>query len=259
MGLGAIYKITCPQGLSYIGKTKGIVATRVASHKSRSSECRAIKDAFDRHGKNMTVEVLLRCSEEDLDANETHYIQMLDTIYPRGYNMRCGSHVLRGGNFALSTFVREPVVYEDEEDMLSVRDAVLNDIKNITGYDGFRPWAGVVQMSVKELNSLHSATQHCSWSGPVKGVPVSDSPETMHKRSLDEHEATMAKLKREHEATMAKLESEAKKAKLKREEKMDALMKERQLLKNLIADATELGDMDELSSLKKKLYSLAHL
>ena len=39
----------------------------------------------------MAVRVLVHCAEEDLDKNETMYIKKLDTVFPRGYNLRCGS------------------------------------------------------------------------------------------------------------------------------------------------------------------------
>ena len=168
MSTGVIYRIVCPEGRSYIGKTTRGLKKRIGEHRRDSSQCRAIRDAFMKHGDNMRVEVLVKCKEDDLDANETLYIEILDTVYPRGYNLRCGSYVLRGGSNALSTFVREPVVYENDEEEESVKNAVLEDLNDITSVPGIKPWAGVVKMSVKELNTARGAKQFSSWTGPVK-------------------------------------------------------------------------------------------
>jgi|EP00966_Prymnesium_polylepis_P005309 hypothetical protein len=85
--------------------------------------------------------------------------------------MRCGSAVLRGGTSTLSTFVRTPVEYQNEEEEQAIGDSVISDVQHITSDAEIKPWAGVVKMSVKELNLSNGATQFCPWAGPVKGVP----------------------------------------------------------------------------------------
>lgn len=176
METGVVYKITCPEGFSYIGKTRRTLSTRVKEHMRDSSDCKAIQDAFRRHGNNMKTEILLVCNIEDLDMNESICIQSLDTIYPRGYNLRCGK-VLFGqqhDSTALSTFViPEPVCIKDDN-MEITKAAVINDINDITVCGGLKPWSGTIKMSIKDINFARGAKQFCTWAGPVKGVPLKE-------------------------------------------------------------------------------------
>ena len=102
----------------------------------------------------MKVEIILRCDEDHLDINEQLYIEALDTMFPRGYNLRAGKTAARNETkHALSTHVRDTVWYESEADRSRVQAAVSDDIAHLTndGDDGFKPWAGVVKMSSDEV------------------------------------------------------------------------------------------------------------
>jgi len=174
--VGIVYAITCPDGLSYIGKTVQELGARISQHKTPHSSCRAIRDAYKKHGNKMNVRVLLRCSENDLDLNESFYIEKLDTIHPRGYNLRCGSMSAMPTTTAntLSTFVYHPIEYENDQDEQSAQLAVNTAVQEVLG-TGLMPWAGVIQMSVRDLNGIRGATQYIPWAGPVKGVPIDNS------------------------------------------------------------------------------------
>ena len=177
--VGIVYAITCPDGFSYIGKTVQELGARVSQHKSPQSACRAIRDAYQKHGNKMTVQILLRCSEKDLDLNESFYIEKLDTVHPRGYNLRCGNMAAMPTTAnALSTFVHPPAEYESVQDEQDVHAAVEVAVQDVLGTD-FKPWAGVVQMSVSDLNAIRGATQHVPWAGPVKGVPINGGGDKM--------------------------------------------------------------------------------
>lgn len=93
-----IYKLTSPNGKSYIGQTKDCFEVRMNKHKSSSkhretSGCLALNAAIRKYGFNtFTKEILLYCDEKDLDMFEEKMIAAYDTISPKGYNL------LSGGN-----------------------------------------------------------------------------------------------------------------------------------------------------------------
>jgi len=90
---GIIYALTCPSGKRYVGKTTRSLSKRASEHAFPTSGCRLIRDALKAHGglDAFKTEVLVCCSLESLDANESLYIERLDTLHPRGYNLRAGS------------------------------------------------------------------------------------------------------------------------------------------------------------------------
>ena len=149
--------ITCPLGLRYVGGTRGSMKDRLSKHRSERSGCRLIRDAIHRHGwENMQISILMRCPVDSLDQNESLYIANLDTIHPRGYNLRCGSKagapLLCG--MELSTIVLDHIETTDE-----MRKAVEEDIEDITGA---RPpsmtWSGPVSVSNADLNRMNNAS-----------------------------------------------------------------------------------------------------
>lgn len=186
---GIVYLVTCPNGLSYVGKTVQKLSTRISQHKAAAASTRAIRDAFHKHGDAMKVSVLMRCEEDDLDMNESLYIEMLDTVHPRGYNLRCGKMAaMSSTNQALSTHVHTPVPYDSEEDCRGVVAAVAEDVRNICRDAEVKPWAGVVKKSVKEVNKIRGARQFAGWAGPRKGMPMPMSMEEFIKRMCDGHD-----------------------------------------------------------------------
>lgn len=166
-----VYLITCPLGLRYVGGTTQELKVRLSKHRSERSGCRLIRDAIHTHGwENMNVSILMTCPMNSLEQNESLYIEALDTVHPRGYNLRCGSKAgaPSPGGMEVSTLVLDPTEATDE-----MRKAVQEDIEEITGT---RPlamtWCGPVSVSIDDLNRMRGASMNLPWAGPVKGVPV---------------------------------------------------------------------------------------
>ncbi len=96
-----IYVITSPNYKQYVGQTCWI-QQRMQKHKRDNSKCPKLRDCVQVHGwDSMTVEVLLRCPEEQLDYWECHFINTLDTV-------KHGLNVLPGGDY---NPMKDPVVY----------------------------------------------------------------------------------------------------------------------------------------------------
>ena len=100
------------------------------------------------------------CSHHDLDENETLYITAMDTLHPRGYNLRCGSKAAAHK----SDFKVSQHIIDVEED---VKDAVLDDIADLSGIDRTSlSWGGPITVTLKELNHMRGAKMNSSWAGP---------------------------------------------------------------------------------------------
>lgn len=94
--MGFIYKITSPSKKMYVGQTKKKVPQeRWKEHcKPSSKKCVALKRAIDKYGaENMTFEEVEECADELLNDREQHWIRELDTLAPKGYNLRSGGGV----------------------------------------------------------------------------------------------------------------------------------------------------------------------
>lgn len=166
--MGIIYLLTCPHGRSYVGKTKQNIGKRINAHRCYSSGCRAIRDAFKLYGNAIKVTILMRCPEADMDANETLYIEKLDTVYPRGYNLRCGNMAATpASEFAITTWHHSPVQYFSDTDNDEVQASVQEAVNELLLEADYKPWAGPIQMSVAELNQLRGAIQKRGWTGSV--------------------------------------------------------------------------------------------
>lgn len=92
--MGYIYKIINKiDGKIYIGQTRVDLKERWRQHKKISSNCRYLKNAIQKYGfENFEFKLILICFDEDLDKNETYYIQKNNTIVPNGYNLRYGGN-----------------------------------------------------------------------------------------------------------------------------------------------------------------------
>ena len=109
--LGCIYKITAPNGKSYIGQNiSGVHAKlkakpggvslslkiyglkdRMKHHRKKGSNCTLLKRSIQKYGwENMKVEVLLRCAQEQLNHYEQQMIKAWDTLAPNGLNCTTG-------------------------------------------------------------------------------------------------------------------------------------------------------------------------
>ena len=106
-----IYKITAPNGKSYIGQNVMSVKTRfqlrgdkislslsvyglksrMKHHQKERSNCTLLKRSILKYGwENMKVEVLLYCEEKHLNFYEKQMILAWDTLAPRGLNCTSG-------------------------------------------------------------------------------------------------------------------------------------------------------------------------
>lgn len=89
---GVIYKITNKiNGKSYIGQTVDF-NRRKRNHfnkKEGDKECYAIHQAFFKYGKeNFSIEVIEKCSKEELDEKEKYYIKYFHSHHTEnGYNL----------------------------------------------------------------------------------------------------------------------------------------------------------------------------
>ena len=109
--LASIYKITAPNGKSYIGQNlpgmhaklkakPGRVSLslelyglkdRMKQHCKNNSNCTLLKRCIKKYGwENMKVEVLLQCAQEQLNYYEQQMIKAWDTLAPNGLNCTTG-------------------------------------------------------------------------------------------------------------------------------------------------------------------------
>jgi len=88
---GIIYKITSPSGKVYVGQTMRSFETRVAEHKSKTSNCTALKNAINKYGDEMKYEIIEEdVPQEHLDDREIHWISHSNSLAPGGYNLNTG-------------------------------------------------------------------------------------------------------------------------------------------------------------------------
>ena len=89
--MGLIYKLTSPEGKSYIGQTVQSFKKRMNGHVHGKSYCRALKCAIDEYGfDNFEKQVLWEGENELISEKEKHYIKYFNTMHPNGYNLSSG-------------------------------------------------------------------------------------------------------------------------------------------------------------------------
>lgn len=94
-GEPVVYKIVCPEGKGYVGKTVNF-AKRMKFHATRKTKCPEINNATLKHGwDNMRIEILERPTSESLNDREIALIKEHQTLKPNGYNVLLGGD---GGN-----------------------------------------------------------------------------------------------------------------------------------------------------------------
>jgi group I intron endonuclease len=78
--MGFIYKITNTiDNMSYIGQTIHTIQERFKDHCKPSSNCRYLKNAIKKYGKdNFRIELICTCVNEELNEKEKYYIEHLD-------------------------------------------------------------------------------------------------------------------------------------------------------------------------------------
>ena len=88
---GIVYKLTCPEGKSYIGRTIQSFQKRMNGHVYGKGYCRALKEAINKHGfDSFEKEIIWEGGKDVLPEKEAYFIQHFNTMYPNGYNLSTG-------------------------------------------------------------------------------------------------------------------------------------------------------------------------
>ena len=96
-----IYKLKCPEGKYYVGRTVNF-QKRLKGHARKTSNCRKIRDAIHLHGiDNFEKDILWEGQKDEAAKMETYYIAHFDCVHPNGYNLNSGGG--RGGNLSEET------------------------------------------------------------------------------------------------------------------------------------------------------------
>jgi len=89
--MGYIYCISNKiNNKKYIGQNiEKDIHERWKSHLKKGSNCRYLKYAFQKYGKdNFNFEIICICFDNDCDKYEEEYMKKFNTIVPNGYNLR---------------------------------------------------------------------------------------------------------------------------------------------------------------------------
>lgn len=90
-GTGIVYKLTCPEGKSYVGRTIQSFKKRMDGHVHGKGYCRALKEAINKHGfDNFEKEIVWEGGKDLVVEKEAYFIQHLNTMHPNGYNLSAG-------------------------------------------------------------------------------------------------------------------------------------------------------------------------
>lgn len=88
-GFGYIYKITDPNGKSYIGQTCKSVLNRFNRHCYSNTPCKALKHSIQSFGAaSMKIEILGTFPVASLDIEEYNAIRSQQTLFPFGLNLK---------------------------------------------------------------------------------------------------------------------------------------------------------------------------
>ena len=88
-----IYVATSPSGKQYVGQTVQTFEDRINSHKSSSSNCTLLKYAIRKYGfDNLSWKVIEEIPTFLLNDRERHWIKVLNTMAPNGYNCDTGGN-----------------------------------------------------------------------------------------------------------------------------------------------------------------------
>jgi group I intron endonuclease len=88
-----IYVATSPSGKQYVGQTVQTFKDRIKDHKKNSSNCTLLKKAIKKYGfDNLSWKVIEEIPKFLLNDRESHWIQVLNTLAPNGYNCDTGGN-----------------------------------------------------------------------------------------------------------------------------------------------------------------------
>jgi hypothetical protein len=78
----------------YQGRFKDHISEALCNTKKK--QCNYLNNAIRQYGKeHFKVELIIECSNDDLDIMEQKYIKECNTLYPNGYNLTKGGKVFR--------------------------------------------------------------------------------------------------------------------------------------------------------------------
>lgn len=89
---GYIYCLTFPNGKKYVGQSKRPWKQRWHGHKSPNSDCVALRQALQKYQPCNTHWEILSYAKDLIELNqlESHFIKILHTLSPNGYNLTTG-------------------------------------------------------------------------------------------------------------------------------------------------------------------------
>lgn len=89
--MGLIYKLTSPDGKSYIGQTIQSFRKRMNGHMYGKGYCRALKCAMNEYGfDSFKKEIIWEGENELISGKEKYFIEHFNTMDPNGYNLSSG-------------------------------------------------------------------------------------------------------------------------------------------------------------------------
>lgn len=99
-----IYVATSPSGKQYVGQTVQTFEDRIKSHKKPSSNCTLLKYAIRKYGfDNLSWKVIEEIPKFLLNDRERHWIKVLNTMAPNGYNCDTGGNARKELSQTLKT------------------------------------------------------------------------------------------------------------------------------------------------------------
>jgi group I intron endonuclease len=97
--MGYIYKITAPNGKIYVGQTIYTVDARWRDHcydafDPKKNHCKLLNAHIRKYGAlYFTIETIIECDNSELNQLEEYYIKTLNTLKPKGLNLKPGGSV----------------------------------------------------------------------------------------------------------------------------------------------------------------------
>lgn len=89
--MGLIYKLSSPDGKSYIGQTIQPLWKRMNGHLYGNGYCRLLKEAINNHGfESFKKEIIWKGDNEIMSQKEKYFIKYFNTMFPNGYNLSSG-------------------------------------------------------------------------------------------------------------------------------------------------------------------------
>jgi group I intron endonuclease len=83
-------------GKAYVGQSKKVLTRKKQHERGDTKNSRRFHNAMKKHGVEIfNFEVLEYCSAELLDEREAYWINKLNTLYPKGYNLTSGGDAFK--------------------------------------------------------------------------------------------------------------------------------------------------------------------